>query len=82
MNTLSPLFGHSLPASAWSDAAPGAGRPRAEPGAPVPGLGDWFGASASGRPLSVQRDANATGDVDAWAKALIDHLLEPGDEVR
>jgi len=82
MNALTPLSGHSLPTSAWSGTALGAGRPVSPPDASAAGGVDWFSASASGRTLSVQRDGHAPGDVDAWAKALVDHLLEPGNEAR
>ena len=82
MNALPPLFGRSLPPSTWADTASGAGRSVLEPGAAAAGGVDWFSASASGRTLTVQRNLHAAGDVDTWAKALVDHLLEPGDEVR
>jgi len=81
MNALPPLLGPNLPPSAWSGTTQGAGRPVLEPGAAAAGV-DWFSASASGRTLTVQRDLHAAGDVDSWAKALVDHLLEPGDDVR
>ena len=82
MTALSPLFGHSLTPSAWSDTASVAGRPVLERGAAAAGGVNWFSASAPGRTLSVQRDLHAAGDVDSWAKALVDHLLEPGAEGR
>lgn len=73
MSATLPLLS-GLPPPAWSDPALGAVRPAATP---VAGGVDWFGPSASARTLSVQHDAPAHGTVEAWAQALVDHLLEP-----
>ena len=68
-----------MPPPAWSDATLGSVRH-----APAPSAGgtDWFGTSSSARTLSVRLDSAAHGDVESWAQALVNHLIEPADTPR
>lgn len=68
-----------LPPPTWPDATLGAARQALT--APTGG-GEWFANASSARSLSVQFDARAHGDVDAWAQALVHHLVEPGESSR
>lgn len=72
MNTSLPPL-HPLP-SGWADLA-------ALPAAPTPALDDagvlaWFGAAASGRVLAADPHAGNGRDVQAWADAVLHHLVD------
>lgn len=78
MSAFTPLSS-GMPPPAWSDATLGSVR---QAQAPSSGGADWFGTSSSARTLSVRLDAAAHGDVESWAQALVNHLIEPTDTPR
>jgi hypothetical protein len=74
MSTSLPLL-HPRP-SGWADlGAPAAPEAQSHPRTADAG---WFGTSASGRVLSADPHAGAGRDVQAWADAVLSHLLAPG----